>query len=295
MKEKRTNHRLSASVKTGIVALMFLLLGFQLGKLISAIIVRDNDGAEGVPSQAVVASCPEDTVSVGRSFSEKNYSGDRQYKKESYGTTTKQTARSQSLRGRVESFRFDPNTVSSEDLQRLGFSLKQARAILNYREKGGRFHRKSDFAKSFVVADSVFARLEPYIDIPLLDINAADSADFDALPGIGPYFASRMVSYRKSLGGYSYTEQLMDIRNFDKDRYDGLRDLIYAGPSEPYGLWSLPEDSLKLHPYIGSYSAHGIILYRKNTPPEEWSVLNLDKAGILKPGMAEKLAGCRLE
>ena len=57
---------------------------------------------------------------------------------------------------RVESFRFNPNTVSLEDLQRLGFSEKQAQAIDNYRAKGGRFRRKADFAKSFVVDDSVY-------------------------------------------------------------------------------------------------------------------------------------------
>ena len=60
---------------------------------------------------------------------------------------------------RVESFRFNPNTVSVEDLQRLGFSEKQAQAIDHYRKKGGRFRRKADFAKTYVVADSVFARL----------------------------------------------------------------------------------------------------------------------------------------
>ncbi|MBQ3819853.1 MAG: helix-hairpin-helix domain-containing protein, partial [Bacteroidales bacterium] len=111
---------------------------------------------------------------------------------------------------RVESFRFNPNTVSLEDLMRLGFSEKQARAIDNYRQKGGRFRRPSDFAKSYVVSDSVFKRLEKYIDIPRTDINRADSAAFDALPGIGPYFAAKMVEYRARLGGYSYPEQLMD-------------------------------------------------------------------------------------
>ena len=39
-------------------------------------------------------------------------------------------------RKRVESFRFDPNTVSVEDLCRLGFTPKQAQSIDNYRKKG---------------------------------------------------------------------------------------------------------------------------------------------------------------
>lgn len=134
---------------------------------------------------------------------------------------------------KVENFPFDPNTVSQQDLQRLGFSEKQAASIVNYRAKGGRFHRPSDFAKSFVVADSVFKRLEPYISIPQIDINAADSAAFDNLPGIGPYYAAKMVEYRENIQGYTYPEQLLDIWNFGQERLDGLLDLIVIGEYLP--------------------------------------------------------------
>lgn len=196
----------------------------------------------------------------------------------------------------VENFRFNPNTVSEEDLQRLGFSERQARSIANYRLKGGRFNRKSDFAKSFVVADSVYRRLEPYIDIPPLDLNTADSAALDGLPGIGGYFARKILEYRERLGGFSYKEQLMDIYRFDREKYEGLQDIVFVSPgtARPYPLWTLPEDSLELHPYIGSYSAHGIVLYRENSPREEWTVEALDEAGILRPGMAEKLSRCNI-
>ena len=134
---------------------------------------------------------------------------------------------------KVENFPFDPNTVSQQDLQRLGFTEKQAASIVNYRAKGGRFHRPSDFAKSFVVADSVFRRLEPYISIPQIDINAADSAAFDNLPGIGPYYAAKMVEYRAHIQGYTYPEQLLDIWNFGQERLDGLLDLIVIGEYLP--------------------------------------------------------------
>lgn len=195
---------------------------------------------------------------------------------------------------RIESFRFDPNTVSVSDLQRLGFSEKQAASIDNYRKKGGRFRRPSDFAKSYVVADSVFERLKPYISIPKVDINLSDSAAFDALPGIGPYFASKMVTYRTSLRGYSYPEQLMDIYHFDRERFDGLSDLITLSPPEPYPLWALPEEELRTHPYIGRHAARSIVLFRENTPSFEWSVEALFKAGILDSLSASRLSRCRL-
>ena len=195
---------------------------------------------------------------------------------------------------RVESFRFNPNTVSLEDLMRLGFSEQQARAIDNYRQKGGRFRRPSDFAKSYVVSDSVFKRLEKYIDIPRTDINRADSAAFDALPGIGPYFAAKMVEYRARLGGYSYPEQLMDIYHFDREKYDGLSDLICCSrPREPFRIWSLPEDSLRLHPYIRTrQAAHSIVLLREHTPREQWTLETIAGAGILPEEDASRLLRC---
>lgn len=196
----------------------------------------------------------------------------------------------------VQEFPFDPNTASLEELILLGFSPKQAESIENYRAKGGRFRRKEDFAKSYVVSEETYARLEPYIDIPRLDINAADSAAFDALPGIGPYFAARMVKYRKELHGYSYPEQLMDIRNFDREKFDALSDLITVGPAPAYPLWSLPADSLRLHPYIKNVNtARSIVFFREHNNPASWSIEALQKAGILKVDAAEKLGRCRID
>jgi DNA uptake protein ComE-like DNA-binding protein len=195
---------------------------------------------------------------------------------------------------RVESFRFNPNTVSLEDLMRLGFSEKQAQSILNYRAKGGRFRRPADFAKSFVVADSVFDRLEPYIDIPRIDLNKADSAAFETLPGIGPYFASKMVSYRASLGGYSHPEQLLDIYHFDREKYDALKDLISCSSPEPYPIWTLSERDLARHPYISRDEAHSIVLYRTHQPQEAWTLEGMHKAGILSEEHYERLSRCVL-
>ena len=198
-------------------------------------------------------------------------------------------------RRKVESFRFNPNTVTEDDLFRLGFSPKQAQSIINYRQKGGRFRRKSDFAKSYVVSDSIYRRLEPYIDIPLLDLNLADSAAFDALPGIGGWFAAKMVEHRAALKGYSYKEQLMDIWKFDRQKYDALSDLITVLPENavPYPLWTYPVDSLRKHPYIRNYeTARAIVLFRESTPRSEWSVEKISAAGILSESAAEKLSRC---
>ena len=195
-----------------------------------------------------------------------------------------------------ESFVFNPNEVSVSDLCRLGFTLKQAESIDRYRKKGGRFRRKEDFAKSFVVADSVYARLEKYIDMPLLDINVADSAAFDALPGIGGYFAAKMVEYRQKLGGYSYKEQLLEIYHMDAEKFSKFADLItIRRQAVPFRLWSMPPDSMRLHPYIRSWqTARAVELYRKNNPRTSWTVEGLQRAGILDEDAASRLSKCRI-
>lgn len=289
-KESDKKSGLSESFVTGVIAIVFLIVGYQTALFIHrAAVVK------------VVANRDEpDTVYVypTKSDTETPDSSERIYVKQNARHSPKAEAiRSDVPRKNVESFRFDPNTVSVDDLCRLGFSFKQAQSIDNYRKKGGRFRRKSDFAKSFVVSDSAFRRLEQYIDIPLVDLNLADSAAFDALPGIGGWFASKMVEHRKVLGGYSYKEQLMDIYRFDQEKFDALSDLVTVSPEfvTPYPLWSLPADSLRLHPYIANMeTANAIVLYRQTNPKHLWTVESLSSSGILSTENTIRLSKCAI-
>ena len=297
MKQKQEGKKLSASFITGAIALVFLAIGWQTALFVHKAAVTHIAATRDRPDTVYIYATEPSSVISTELSERRNLPGTTQTRtsRKEYGgrSPAAKAIREQTAKRTYECFPFDPNTVSVEDLIRLGFSEKQARSIDNYRKKGGRFRRKTDFAKSYVVADSVFARLEPYIEIPKLDINSADSAAFDALPGIGPYFAAKMVSYRKQLKGYSYPEQLMDIYHFDQDRFDALSDLITVGASEPYPLWSHPEDSLKKHPYIGS-RAHGIVLFREHNPPEKWTVEELARAGVLSSDQASRLSRCSL-
>ena len=305
-KEKGINR----SAVVGIVALVFLIIGYQTAIFVhSAAVAKiaanrdepDTVYVYGVVQKDALSKMGDRENEVERDgyfegTSARSGATGCSVRKSSTHTPKAETVRSK-LPRKVESFRFNPNTVSKDDLQRLGFSEKQAQSIINYREKGGKFRRKSDFAKSFVVSDSVYKRLEPYIIIPKIDLNQADSAAFDALPGIGGWFASKMVAYRKSLGGYSYKEQLMDIKNFDQEKFDALKDLITVskGSVKPLALWTLPADSLRRHPYIKNYeTARAIVLFRENNPKENWTVQNLCAAGILPPDQTQKLSLCKI-
>lgn len=196
---------------------------------------------------------------------------------------------------KVESFEFNPNTINQSDLIRLGFSEKQASSIINYREKGGVFSRAEDFGKSYVVSDSIFRRLKPFIRIPKVDINRADSAMFDALPGIGPYYASQMVKYRAQLGGYARVEQLMDLYKFDEVKLSSIYDLIECKNPHYLDLWNTGEDSLASHPAIRRRStARSIILYKNNSAPENLTIEALSEAGVIDSTQRVRLIRCTL-
>ena len=289
---------LSESFIVGVIAIVFLIMGYQTALFIHQAAVMKITANRDNPDTVYVRIPMSRDSTAGMSDSKASGAEAETVRRYAGHSPRARAVRDNVPRKTVETFRFDPNTVSVEDLCRLGFSPKQAQAIDNYRQKGGRFRRKEDFAKSYVVADSVFRRLEPFIDIPLVDLNVADSAAFDALPGIGGWFATKMVEHRKALGGYSYKEQLMDIYRFDQEKFDGLKDLITVSPENavPYPLWTLPADSLRAHPYIRNLeTAKAIVLYRENTPPDRWTIEALHQAGILSTDSATRLSRCAIQ
>ena len=315
-------NKLSESFVVGVIALVFMIVGYQTALFVYRAsvmkIVSNRDEPDTVyiyqtfPEEGT--SSEEDArVADGQAplpqaaslqknaglFADSSRSKNDvvSVRKSSQHSPAAESVRQSAPRRRIESFHFNPNTVSQEDLRRLGFSEKQAQSIINYREKGGTYRRKEDFAKSFVVSDSIYGRLEKYIDIPLLDLNLADSAAFDALPGIGGWFARKMVEHREALGGYSYKEQLLDIYNFTEEKYKALEDLVTVSPEHitPYPFWSLPADALRLHPYIKDYeTARSIVLYRENSPKENLTISALHAAGIIGAETAAKLSKCIL-
>lgn len=320
MEKKSPEKKVSGTTfKIGAIALTFLIIGYQAAVFIHRTAILRIESLRDSPDTVYITVAPrtpdtstsgkprnpaiaagEDTaagedIAAGAGIGGSSASGPRKY-----ADTVRRAAAHSPVVNRVrersrkaESFRFNPNTATVEELVRLGFSDKQAASIDNYRKKGGRFRRKEDFARSFVVSDEIYRRLESFIDIPLTDINRADSAAFDALPGIGPYFAAKMVEQRRRLCGYSNPEQLLDIYNFGEDRYSKLKDLVCCSPPRPYPLWSLPADSLRLHPYIGGWAeARGIVRFRENSPPDSLSAEALGRAGVLPADRAERLARC---
>ncbi|MEM6395602.1 MAG: helix-hairpin-helix domain-containing protein [Bacteroidota bacterium] len=208
-----------------------------------------------------------------------------------------------SLRSASESFRFDPNTVTQDELERLGLNVGQARAWIRYRSSGATFGKPEDIARLRVLDAEDVARLQPLVDIEgqpqiadlqasedgrpqtyggttgigegytvneniSLDINAATPEDWQRLRGIGPYWAGRIIKFRDALGGFVSIDQIADTYGFPDSTFQAIRPSLRLEQSVsllPINLAS--EDELKHHPYLKARQARAIVAYREQHGP----------------------------
>jgi len=141
--KKKTSER-SASFKVGAIALAFLILGYQIALFVHRAAVATLVSHRDKPDTVYIIA--PDTVSLTANSSVIPQGQRKSIRREAAHSPAAKAIVAKASPRQVESFPFDPNTVSISDLQRLGFSEKQAQSIDNYRLKGGRFHRASDFA-----------------------------------------------------------------------------------------------------------------------------------------------------
>lgn len=59
-----------------------------------------------------------------------------------------------------------------------------------------------------------------------IDLNRADAAELDQLPGIGPVLASRIVEHRRQAGPYRSVEELLAVRGIGPALLGRLRDRV---------------------------------------------------------------------
>lgn len=60
----------------------------------------------------------------------------------------------------------------------------------------------------------------------LLDLNAAGVGDLDALPGVGPVLAERIVAWRDAHGPFASVDQLREVSGIGERKFASLRDLV---------------------------------------------------------------------
>jgi hypothetical protein len=65
----------------------------------------------------------------------------------------------------LKPFSFDPNTITIQELEKMGLKQFQIKNLVKYRENGGRFSRKEDLQKIYGIKLEHYKLLEPHIQI----------------------------------------------------------------------------------------------------------------------------------
>jgi len=102
--------------------------------------------------------------------------------------------------------------------------------------------------------------------IHLLEINTADSVSLVAVPGIGVVLASRIIKYRRILGGFVHVNQLREVYGFKEDNIKIAFPHLFVDTQKAskLNLDSASYAILAMHPYIGKARAKQIMRLRYN-------------------------------
>lgn len=182
---------------------------------------------------------------------------------------------------RRQLFHFNPNLISVDSLQLLGFSIKEAASIDKYRNKGGVFYKAIDFKKMYCVDDKTYALLEEFIVLPeierietsyeqhytpdekpLVELNSASANQLMSVKGIGKKLSSRIIKTRSIYGGFNNVEQLKLVYGLSDENYQRIITQVYVDQDKMEGL-SINDVSSKdliKHPHIHTWDIVNLII-----------------------------------
>jgi competence protein ComEA len=254
------------------VGVCVLLLVISSGVFIPLLFSRDN---------STVIKPDAELLAAVDSLSEKQNYADDESEDEELAFQPQPTARNSFSKG--ELFVFDPNILSADGWKKLGLNDRNARTILNYRSKGGKFYKADDLKKIWFLPEGFYDYVKNHISIPRqekknenfvaktekrkswnIDINHADTSELIALPGIGSKLAARIVSFREKLGGFYSVEQIRETYGLSDTSFQKIKPFLFInGEVEKFNINSATKDDLKNHPYIKWNIANAIVEYRK--------------------------------
>ncbi|MCR4800339.1 MAG: helix-hairpin-helix domain-containing protein [Bacteroidales bacterium] len=190
----------------------------------------------------------------------------------------------------AENVVIDPNVATYEQFLDAGFSAKQAKHCLNYRNKGGHFRKKEDLKKIYSISEQDYDRLVSHISIPekktkqsnifqkeekkpenqnkkifRVNINTCDTTELKQIPGIGGFRAKKIIERREKLGGFYAVEQLYTIYSLDSLMVEAIREYIIIDTNQikKININTATFKEINNHPLISYEQTKNIVEYRK--------------------------------
>ena len=182
----------------------------------------------------------------------------------------------------AELFSFDPNRVPNDTLIALGFTEREVKTLIAYRNSGGKFRQPSDLNKVYGIEEGKAKMLIPFVEINVgtskesqsdlkdpqktpINLNSCDSAVLVTLPGIGPVLSVRIVKYRNLLGGFVSVNQLKEVYGLPPETFENIKGRLYVDSSAVIGIKinTAGYKELSRLPYFENYEITSILKYRE--------------------------------
>ena len=211
-------------------------------------------------------------------------------------------------------FPFDPNHDDSVTLRKIGLSQWQVKNLMKYRRRGGKWRSPDDFRRLYGLSEADFQRLKPYIriakadrlgryvtyeeqdyygtpkgEIPqfekqeklsegtTLSLNEADTTQLKKIPGVGSYYAQKIVKYRERLGGFVSVSQINEVEGLPPGigRWFQLSSELHV---KQLAINKATFKELVRHPYLSYEQTKAIVNHiRQYGPIRSWQDLRLYK------------------
>ena len=131
--------------------------------------------------------------------------------------------------------KFSIDTVGVEYLRLIGFSTRQAEALIEYRKRGKGIFSMNELRDCYAVSEEMADSLSHFVILSvrdpyagLVEINSADSATLRKVRGIGEKTVVAVMQYRKLLGGFAKKEQIAELKCVTTDNFERICEQIYC-------------------------------------------------------------------
>jgi len=204
---------------------------------------------------------------------------------------------------------FTPKHSRAEEWQRAGLSEKKAKSIMKYLQHGGSINSAKDLDKIYCLNEQEKEMLKTQLQFTadtfatpaatrvsyqqptIVELNSADTLQLKKLPGIGKWFARKIIERRDMLGGYYDEQQLLEVYRMTQGKIDTLYDYVSINTQNirRFRINHVHADTLALHPYFRRKLAHTLCSYRDKHGPYR-DIEALSKAAMLDSMQLQRLS-----
>lgn len=137
-----------------------------------------------------------------------------------------------SISDKVKSFLFTELYPAKVELTVLIFVLTSLAFGIVFNNRSVKLSMPKPTHRTSVIladTDSLTARPKPDVKIKSnlsVNINTATQAELEALPGIGPKIAERIIAYRERRGGFRSIDELLNVKGIGPKKFERIKPFI---------------------------------------------------------------------